>query len=1049
MAADKSLKELSGAVFRIAENQPKIQSDVKDIRDAICSPAGILEAVNAINDRLDKAEKKTRLDRLKRTRSSELNNKNLVKNTDSISKNLSKILKNTDRMAGDNRRSSMGRTLDRILDQVRRLSGKNRETSTKRMRLHEENFRRDGDRKIKHLEGISKSIEIIERLKDLRLRDFTFAKRKLRNIRDMMSRFRDMFKMFKNQKEVDGTMEFADRSIELTQKLKKVALISGLAKLGERTLEKIFLGRKRDKGKGGLLYLFREIAKPKNDLAIKVGKKSIDKILKACGSMLLASMALTGIAVIGIPAMLGALMMKGIVFLMIGTFKMLRKARKSVIKGSAVMLIMSTSVITFALGLGLMTMAVKNMKLKDVGLMIASIAGIGLTIAGIGLLAVPIAIGSASLLLMGASLGIFGLAMRGWEKIDAKKSIGNVKLAVEGLREAFGLELGKSDGKKNVFQRLGGGIMGIAMGLLNFGEMFFIMGSLLLAGISLGFLYHGMKKWDTFNGKKAAANIKVGVGALKDAFGIGESKNMGVKGKLKRLTGGPLDIVNSILDGGRALVEMGVITLAVGMADMIRVLLIPWNKYNPSPAAGNIKLAVDALKDVFGLGGNPTGLNAKGVKLGGDLMDTVSSLLNGASTLMQMGTIMLSVLMLDVVKKGLEPWENYDATKPAANISKAVDALSDTFGLKGTNDQKVSFGGGLALAGRGLLDMAMVLLQSGSTLMRMGTIALATSMLGSIRENLIPWEDYDSSKPIANIKYAVDNLLDVFGFKKIEREVEDAGGKKSLGDKLKRVLGNVTDFVGNMFGAASALAEGASNMAEGGAVMAKLSSIMHATSAMYSIKGSLEPWDNYDGTTAFNNIRNAVSGINSFFTEIVDIRSKEPKGLKMSNALYFETSSVSIKKGLTNLIEGWERSSGIVTAMQPFKKTVDIINKVDIEKASVMIDLFNSFSKLRNKPFDKFTESVNKFAESSDNLIDALNNFSENYAVSEESGAEGTGESTVKKVEGININNTQALAEAFAEAIKKLPINIETSISDIRLVVNGEAGRRVIVSLDN
>ena len=34
-----------------------------------------------------------------------------------------------------------------------------------------------------------------------------------------------MFKMFKNQKEVDGTMEFADRSIELSQKLKKVALI--------------------------------------------------------------------------------------------------------------------------------------------------------------------------------------------------------------------------------------------------------------------------------------------------------------------------------------------------------------------------------------------------------------------------------------------------------------------------------------------------------------------------------------------------------------------------------------------------------------------------------------------------------------------------------------------------------------------------------------------------------------------------------------------------------------------------------------------------------
>ena len=77
MAADKSLKDLSGAVVKIAENSPKIQKDVKDIRDAIVGPAGILESVNALVDRLDKAEKKARIDKLRGrgVRANEINNK--------------------------------------------------------------------------------------------------------------------------------------------------------------------------------------------------------------------------------------------------------------------------------------------------------------------------------------------------------------------------------------------------------------------------------------------------------------------------------------------------------------------------------------------------------------------------------------------------------------------------------------------------------------------------------------------------------------------------------------------------------------------------------------------------------------------------------------------------------------------------------------------------------------------------------------------------------------------------------------------------------------
>lgn len=1047
MAADKSLKDLSGAVVKIAENSPKIQKDVKDIRDAVVGPAGILESVNALVDRLDKAEKKARIDKLRGrgARANEINNRKLLKNTDGISKNLAKILKNMDGMSGDKKKSRTNGILERILDNVRRLKGGRGDVSTRRTRLTEENFRREtrADRKLKRLEGISKTIEIIERLKGLRMRDLTFVKRKLNSVREVMSRFRNMFRMFKNQKEVDGTLNFADRSIEITEKLKKIAIISGPAKLGERTIEKIFLGSKRDRGKGGLLYLFKKIAK--NTVAINVSKKSMVKILKACGSMLLTSIVLTGIAVVGIPAMLGALMMKGIVFLLIGTFKMLRKSRKSVIKGSTVMLIMSASIITFALGLGLMTKAVKDMKLKDIGLMIASVAGLGLTIAGIGLIALPVAIGSASLLLMGAALGIFGMAIVGWQKIDSKKAMGNVKEAIGGLREALGLELGNHGEGKNMFQRIGGGILDMAMAFINMGSMFFMMGTLLMAGISLGLLYHGLKKWDNFNGKKAAANIKVGVGALKDAFGIGESSKMNLGGKVKKLIGGPFDIANSIMEGGKALIEMGIITIAVGMADMIRLLLIPWNKYDPRPAAANIRLATDTLKDVFGLSGknNNEGINAKGIKLGGNLIDLVSSIAEAGSTLAQMFTIMTSVLMLDIVKKGLEPWENYDATKPAANIKTAVDALKDTFGLD-KNTEAPS----LKLAGQNLFDMGIAFLQAGKTLAQIGTITIATSMLGKIKEHLEPWADFNSSKPIANIKYAVDNLLDVFGLSQIERMEKAADGEPI--SRAKKVLNSIGEIISAPFKVASNLAETAVNISEGGNIMTKLSNILHATSAMFSIKGALEPWDNYNAEHAFTNISDAVMNINSLFTEIVDIRNKEPRGLKLSNAKYFEVSTSSIKRGITHLADSWRKSEILKSAEVPFKKTVDIVNSVDIAKAQIMVNLFKSFSDIRKRPFDKFTESVNKFAESSSNLIDALNNFSENYEVSEGSGESGEGSSSsVQKVDGVNINNTQALAAALAEAVRSIPLNVETNISDIKLVVNGEAGRRVVITLDN
>ena len=937
MPADKSLKDLSGAVYKIAENSPKIQKDVKDIRDAICGTEGILESLYILNKKLDKVQKKETLAKLTGKKSDPgIGSRNIIKNTNSIAALLGKIL-----------------------NRVERISSKSGSSRDGGRRLHAENFRREderGNRKIKSLESISRSIDIVERLRSINLKDFIFTKKKMKHLSKIMMRSLNLFRNFKNQKEAEATISFINSSIDIVKKLGKVWIISKPAQGGAKAIEKIFLGGK--KPGGGLLGLFRKLSENKRH--IDRGKRTIKDILKSCGSFLLTSIILVGIAAVSVPAMLGALLMKGVIWLLVGTYKFLSKSARTVTKGSFVLLMMSASIITFGLGLAVMSKIVRNMKLKDVGIMVASLAGIGLTVAGIGLLAVPIALGSGTLLLMGVSLGVFALALNAWNKIDTKKSMGNIKEAIGGLREVFGIELGKADEKKSFGQRLGGGIMDIAMGVLNFGKTFFIMGSLLLAGAALGLLYHGLKNWDNFNGAKAAKNIKVAVGALKEAFGI-EDKQEGIKEKLKGLGGGILDMGTALLQSGKTLAQMGTITIATGMSDLIRVFLIPWNNYNASKAIGNMSIAVNGLKELFGLEDNNDNIGGKGLKLVGNI-----------------------------------------------------------------------------------LDMGTTLFQAGGVLAKMGTITIATGMLDVIKKFLVPWEDYNASKAIGNIKITVENLLDVFGLGKISQPESD----NSVLGKAKSVLKAIGDVVTAPFKIASSLAETATTLAQGGSTMAKLSNVLHATSALFSIKGSLEIWDNYNSDNALKNIKKGIVNVGDLFKEIEEVRSLDK--MKISTALYFEASSKSISNGLTSLVNAWKKSETLKSTEAPFKKTVDNINALDITKATTMIELFKSFSNIKKKPFDKFTEAVNKFAESSTDLIDALNNFSNNYnpEVSETS-TEYTNQESTNVSGGIDIKNPQALADAIASAIKSIPINVETNISDIKLVVNGESGRRVILSLDN
>ena len=306
--AEANLKDLTSAVYKIAENSPKIQKDVKDIRDAVIGTGGILEAINVIVEKLDLSKKKGRIEKLV-NKPALRQDKTLIKNTNSMTDILNKILIQVSKI---NARP--------------RLKNENISTGRK-SRLNADNFKREPDRKDKGkgLESFYKSIDIIDKLKGIKLKDFIFAKTKMKHISNMMIKFKDMFKSFKNEKEMEATVKFANSSIEIVKKLSKVAIFAIPAKLGLNVIEKLFLGSKRKPG--GLLAVFREV--DNNKKIIKSGDKSMKEILAATGAMFLTSILLSGLAVTGVPAMLGVLAMKGIVWIMKGTFEILNKAKTS------------------------------------------------------------------------------------------------------------------------------------------------------------------------------------------------------------------------------------------------------------------------------------------------------------------------------------------------------------------------------------------------------------------------------------------------------------------------------------------------------------------------------------------------------------------------------------------------------------------------------------------------------------------------------------------------------------------------------------------------
>ena len=147
------------------------------------------------------------------------------------------------------------------------------------------------------------------------------------------------------------------------------------------------------------------------------------------GIMLLSSFFLTKIAKNAEGALVGSLVMLGVVAISVLTFNVLAKAKKNIIIGAIAMAVMSLSLILFGIALNKITQATKNASWKQFGMVAAFL---GLFAASTALMGIPVVtaaifLGSIAMAVMSISLLIFGEALNKISKATENLNIKQVK----------------------------------------------------------------------------------------------------------------------------------------------------------------------------------------------------------------------------------------------------------------------------------------------------------------------------------------------------------------------------------------------------------------------------------------------------------------------------------------------------------------------------------------------------------------------------------------------------------------------------------------------
>lgn len=741
------------------------------------------------------------------------------------------------------------------------------------------------------MDRIMQMVSLLSQLKELSIKDFMFAKTKIKHLEKVYDQVESIMAKYKDEKQIKKVHEFVASSTKLVKELSKIVPLTKLAQLGGKGLDKILFGKN-----GGLVGLFARINK--EEKTIKKVKKNIDLIIGGCRriaelALIMASMiVIAPIAMVGVlfctgllwsltllskfmesnnkridkgnisigKLMLGMLFLAGSILLIYQTVKNMEwetfgkmaatigllvgvalivgELQKPISKGVATLVIMGIGYITLGVAMLILYDSTKNMEWKQFAMiasMIGLLMGVAL-VAGIGPIPGMIMMGSVALLLMGAAFVILGIGM------------GKLYNAVKGVEFK---DLGLLAATIGTFGVIAAGLgipvvfAFVALGCIAFS----------LIGLSLIVLSKGVEEFGKRVTDDAIQKIAKGIPRILDAMTSmfkSDKENPSFGDSLISIIIGALKLGGAIFAAG-ALLFIG---FALGfVADSLG----KWANFN-TKAIDNLEYAIGRINKIFKLDGDGAESGALG-SIGGEILGIIVAVLKFGKTFFQMGTLLLVAFTMGMIYDNLDRWKNFDL--------KAIDNFEFVYGKIREIFKLDDSGGKLGDIGSGLLGLISAAMQFGKTLFQMGTIAMAVHTMGLVYDETEKWANY-------NMK-SIDNFEEVY--KRIRKIFKlDDDKKKSLFDSL--------------FGG---LMEAGSAMLKAGKTFMEMGTILVAVNTMCIVYDQLQKWETFN-MKSLDNFETVYKKIREIFK-----LDKEKKG-GLFDSLFgsmIEAGSAMLNQGKT------------------------------------------------------------------------------------------------------------------------------------------------------
>lgn len=900
-------------------------------------------------------------------------------------------------------------------------------------------------------------------------------------------------KLTKNKKDIEHARKSAKNLSALAGRLLTTSIFLSIAAVFAKPAEygAKFLLTVVEK----IITVCKELGK--NNSIINKSTKAASKLVVFSGLMMVTSIFLTTMAVTGIPAMLGAIFMLGVIKITTSAFKMLSKATPNILKGSLAMLIMSTSLLVFGIALGKITNATKGVSWKQFGMIMGFLGAFGGIIAALGIppVAIMIAVGSIAVITMSLSLMKFS------EALKTIKSMGNVP------EKQFNQVLKTMTALKQFYRNNPVGIKAISNAI----KYLMIMPPFIKAVKHLTKLKElGTIPMKLVQGALDAMNViaqhytsnPIEKSVIKQArrykrmmrpFG-NTIKHLV---KLKELGTIPMKLVEGTLNAMGAIanfylnnsIDKNVIKQAKKYRKMLKPFGSTINYLVKLKEMGSLPMklvqgALDAMSTIANYYlNNPIEKDViKQAKRYRKMLKPFGNTINYLAKLKEIGVLPMKLVYgsLDAMSTIANYYLNNPIKRNVIKQAKRYRKMLKPFGSTINYLAKLKEMGSIPmkLVNNALNAMGTIVefYQNSKLDLKQGAEAkvrasIISEMIESFGKSVGRLKSLNelrgvSANAINDIVYTVFNITKFYNNAVINDDIEE---KSKFTENIVNGFVNLASNIQDKFNAIKQI--------DLNAIYSAIASCVAITDFYWtSLPSKKKVARMNDALEMFTNNANYLSiasqgfatsnfdGINSMITSMIDIfkflkkdslnnvqRKRAEKNLTMISQL---TSAMS---GLSNL-----NASNISSTGDSLTKALDGVNSVDMDKIQSVTNMFNAFNGINKSQnlIDKFTESVKEFTTVCKDLMDAMGQNTDAINNIDASNMGGSFTNVIEKNifetgqtdntssqsgGGIKITNVEEIAKTIAEKINGA-ISVDIPDTQIQLLINGSGGNEWIIS---